>query len=181
MKREKKGRFLKFKTKLENFQKNATKKQIQAITIISEIVYLCFIGKIIYDIRLSKSEELPGIILMAMFSSIAVIILIEEGLFKINKKEREERDKKMIAEVSEKFHLKTNEFKEIVFCPKDTEEDSTMFDIIQTLMELDVKFYAKLTEKSIVIIKKDKNGEVIGKPIEIADFEKFDNNYKPKE
>lgn len=174
----KENRFFNYQKKLENFRNKFSKKQIHTITIIFILMWLLMV---LYFPKIPNSY-FPFPKTFLFFAGVLFIyVIVEIVLFDLDGRDVKELEEEIALIVPEEFHLVKGEFVEVLLSPHLFHYNIAINLGIETLNELDVKFYAKLTEEQkITIIKKDKDNNIIGKPLEISNFTFFENNFKPK-
>lgn len=179
MKEKRLNRYVENLEKLENWRNKFTKKQIYMITAIIEILIAILV---IYSIVAGPNQNEPAeAIMYGVIVGVVIAVYILCFVFDLDGRDSKERQEKIESNIPEKFHLKTNEFVEVLSCPADIDHPAVK-ENVEILKELGVKFYAKLTGNGeIVVIKKDSSGKKIGKTDEISNLIYFELNYKPKE
>lgn len=175
MREEKKKRLVKRQRKLEKFRSKFSAKQIHIITAILEIII------IVVAVKLNMLDGYNWFyIVMTIVLGLFMFFIVEDVVFDIDGRQIKEADQEIISKILKKYHLVRNEFVEVMVYP--SKDSQIINDLIGTLEELDVKFYAKLTENdSIIIVKKDKEGQMIGDAEEIFNLTYFDSTYGPKD
>lgn len=162
--------------KLQRFRNKFSDKQVHTITAILSLIWI--VRMIFVPI-----EIMYRVVLMLVGPTV-IWLLIEFFIFDMDERESEKEEKELSNTLPEKFHLKKNEFVEVLLSPyTDGIPGQAMKEAVEDLRELGVKYYAKINEDhtEITLIKKDKNENEIGKPQKISNFRYFNSNYKPKE
>lgn len=169
---------IKAKKKLEQFRDRFSSKQVHIMTAILEVVW------IISMIFLHRNLLIEEIVTIILLGGAFIAIIMYLCIFDLDGKASKERWKQITNHVPKKFHLKTNEFVEVLLSPYDNKSQSTaMQEAVEDLRELGVRYYAKINQDNtkIVLIKKNGDGQKVGKTKIIENFVYFDANYVPKE
>ncbi len=165
------------KKRLEQFRNKFSNKQIHILTAILEAVW------IIIMLLLLRKLLAVEIVIIIMLGGIIIAMIMYIFVFDLDGRATKKMWKEVSDKVPEKFHLKSDEFVEVLLSPHNKLiKNREIREAIVDLRELGVKYYAKINQDNnkIVLIKRDKEGRKVGKTKIIEDFVYFNYNYSPK-
>lgn len=178
MKTEKNEELINWREKLEQFRNKFSNKQIHIMTAILEVLWI-----IIMVLALRKLLAVE-IITIVLLGGVFIAMIMYIFLFDLDGRAVKKKRQEIASSVPKKFHLKPNEFVEVLLSPHNgIMKSQEIREAIVDLRELGVKYYAKINPENtqIILIKKKKDGQKVGKTKIIEDFVYFNYNYRPKE
>ena len=158
-----------------------TVKQCKKIIVL--VVSCAFVFSVYAFLKIYYKEAIEKIL---MFIGASIFLMFSAGgltwlILGVERKELFEKEEKIKPELREKFALKTNEFVEVLYAPKDNSK--SLQESVQISQKLGAKYFVKEREdfKAIIVVVKNDKGEELQEPQEVNNYIYFNNNYKPKE